>query len=697
MLKFFLLIFMSLIFSVASAQVNGAGSTLAAPVYSNIILARSFFSNIPVTYNPVGSGKGVSELEANLTDFCGSDAVLPESAYQQYPDLQMYPTVAAAVALYHNLDASRVAGEALVFSRLVVAKIFLGEITFWDDPAILSTNTNLSLPHKKINVYVRVDSSGTSQIFTAGLSIFYTQFAKFVGVSSSPNVWCGNASNQTVTYHQAGGTRYSCTKCFKEGLGNPIHVCFLASSAMIDLVALDKFGLSYSVFNPENFNYVQMASMINKANKVVAPSVDAISYATMELGGTFTNHMTADLLDSGSSFGWPLVSYTYLVVRKNTQISTCQVRKEMVEFWVWFYQTEGVWNLITGTGFAPLPSFIAEMVVSKLVSDVQCVDSTGNNSLAAPYLLQAKSVNSLVSGPILSSFGLLNDVYSSFIDAEESWTLLPITSATALPSMSSSTNDAFFAIYSPDLSKKEDEDFIVAQKGYSTPYVLFGLVPVFSLVGVNYTLNMSADVLAKIYTCDIVAWDHELILSQNPMLKGHRAAKGKNITLVYRVDQTDSTHILTKFLALNNENFNNIIGQGPTFSTMCRNSVIVSSELLMSAEVRFNDGTLGYLSMSSAMAGALQNISLSIQKGQNTVTSSMSTMKNCLKSASWVQALPAPITYLKLPFANFCDLACWPLTIVANIFVPTQYSTVHSESFAIVVWDFLLGSTSGGF
>jgi len=349
----------------------------------------------------------------------------------------------------------------------------------------------------------------------------------------------------------------------------------------------------------------------------------------------------------------------------------------MVEFWVWFYKTEGVWNLIKDTGFAPLPDFIAEMVVSKLVGDVQCVNSDRNFYLAAPELLQTEPVNALVSSPILSSFWLLHDVYSSFIDTQELWTLLPVTSTTALPSISSSTNDALFSIYFPDLSNEVDENKIIAQRGYSTPYILFGLVPVFSMVGVSFNLNMSADVLAKIYMCDILTWDHEMILSQNPILKSLGAAKGKNITLVYHVDQTDSTYILTRFLAMNNEDFNTKIGQGTTFTVMCPNSIIVSSEPLMSAEIRYNDGTLGYLSMSSAISGSLQNISLFIDEGQNAVTSSLSTMHNCLKSASWVHELAAPITHLNLPFAKFCDFGCWPLTIVANIFVPTQYSTAH--------------------
>ena len=113
-----------------------------------------------------------------LVDFAISEVPFTAADYQAYPDLQMYPAFAGAVVPIYNIPELLDSTVPLVLSRATIANIFLGKISFWDDSRILADNTNtnvtaiLSTLHKPIEVVVRHDSSGTSEIFTQSLSSF---------------------------------------------------------------------------------------------------------------------------------------------------------------------------------------------------------------------------------------------------------------------------------------------------------------------------------------------------------------------------------------------------------------------------------------------------------------------------------------------------------------------------------------------
>lgn len=153
--------------SSGSGTINGAGSTLAAPIYQQWGSTLKS-QGLTVNFNPVGSGAGQTALESATVQFAGSDPALKASdkAKMKGPVLQ-FPVAAGGITLSYNLSGIK---TGLKLDGPTVAKIFEGQIKTWNDPAIKALNPGISLPSSSITVVHRSDSSGTTQGFTTWLS-----------------------------------------------------------------------------------------------------------------------------------------------------------------------------------------------------------------------------------------------------------------------------------------------------------------------------------------------------------------------------------------------------------------------------------------------------------------------------------------------------------------------------------------------
>ena len=151
----------------AGGTVNGAGSTFAAPIY------QQWSSNLKsqgltVNYNPVGSGTGVVDLQTATVDFAGNDQeLLPKDISGMKGPVFQFPVAFGAITVSYNLPGVK---SGLKLTGPVVADIFAGKITKWNDPAIASLNSGVSLPSTAITVVHRSDSSGTTAGFTTYLA-----------------------------------------------------------------------------------------------------------------------------------------------------------------------------------------------------------------------------------------------------------------------------------------------------------------------------------------------------------------------------------------------------------------------------------------------------------------------------------------------------------------------------------------------
>jgi phosphate transport system substrate-binding protein len=153
--------------SSVTATVNGAGSTLAAPIYQQWGSTLKS-QGLTINYNPVGSGTGIADLETATANFAGSDPALKSSdkSKMKGPVLQ-FPVAFGAITVSYNLSGVK---SGLKLDGPTIASIFQGKIKTWNDPAIKALNPGASLPSSSITVVHRSDSSGTTDGFTKFLA-----------------------------------------------------------------------------------------------------------------------------------------------------------------------------------------------------------------------------------------------------------------------------------------------------------------------------------------------------------------------------------------------------------------------------------------------------------------------------------------------------------------------------------------------
>jgi ABC-type phosphate transport system substrate-binding protein len=146
-----------------AADISGAGSTFAYPIYSKWAEAYKKETGIGVNYQSIGSGDGISQIQNKEVTFAGSD--MPLSVVDLDTDgLLQFPMLTAGVVPVVNLDGIK-PGD-LVLDGLTLARIFLGEIKSWNDAAIRKLNPSAKLPSQAIAVVHRSDGSGTTFVFT---------------------------------------------------------------------------------------------------------------------------------------------------------------------------------------------------------------------------------------------------------------------------------------------------------------------------------------------------------------------------------------------------------------------------------------------------------------------------------------------------------------------------------------------------
>ncbi len=153
--------------SFASDKINGAGASFPAPLYYDWAFNYKKDTDNLVNYQSIGSGGGIKQISKRVVDFGASDKPLDSKKLAKDKLLQ-FPAVIGSIVIAFNIDG--IADETLKLSNEVVADIFAGKITMWNDAAIAADNKGINLPNQKIVVVHRSDGSGTTYNFTYYLS-----------------------------------------------------------------------------------------------------------------------------------------------------------------------------------------------------------------------------------------------------------------------------------------------------------------------------------------------------------------------------------------------------------------------------------------------------------------------------------------------------------------------------------------------
>jgi phosphate transport system substrate-binding protein len=309
-----------------SLLINGAGATFPYPLYSKWFAEyHKLHPELSFNYQSIGSGGGIQQITQGTVDFGASDAPLNEEQLAKIPDIVHIPTVMGAVVVTYNAPV-----KSLKLTPEALADIFLGKITKWNDPALAELNHGEKLPDAAISVAHRSDGSGTTYGFVDYLCKVSPEWKEKVGKGTSVKwpVGLGGKGNEGVT----------------------------------GLVKQTPGAIGYVELAYANQNKLPLAELRNQDGHFVKPTLEATSAAAAGI------EMPADyrvsITNAGGKTSWPIASFTYLLVHKNT---TDAAKGEAMVKFLWWATHEGQ-KMAAPLDYAPLPPKVVHMLESTIKS-----------------------------------------------------------------------------------------------------------------------------------------------------------------------------------------------------------------------------------------------------------------------------------------------------------------------------------------
>jgi phosphate transport system substrate-binding protein len=299
-----------------AADISGAGSTFAYPIYAAWGDAYKKETGVGLNYQPIGSSDGIAKLQNKEVIFAASD--MPVNLVDLDMDgFVQFPTLTAGVVPVVNIEGIK-PGE-LVLDGATLARIFLGEIKAWNDSAIRKLNPNAKLPARPIAVVYRADGSGTTFVFTDYLNKVSAKWKSTVG------------STTAVEWPVGNGVKGN------EGVAASVG----SLSGAIGY-------LEYAYAKQNKLTYVRLT---NKAGKAVAPSIESFGAAAAHANWEGAPGFGVILTNEAGSASWPIAGATFILMHK--QPGDPAAAAEALKFFHWAYAKGG--KLAQELDYVPMP------------------------------------------------------------------------------------------------------------------------------------------------------------------------------------------------------------------------------------------------------------------------------------------------------------------------------------------------------
>ncbi len=307
----------------AHAQLNGAGATFPAPLYLKWFQEYKADTGVQINYQAIGSGGGIKNITGHVVDFGASDAPMNADELRGAPGILHIPTVAGPVCIAYNLPGIN---AGLRFTGEVVADIFEGKITKWNDPRITSLNPGIKFPNIGIFTAHRSDGSGTTNILTTYLSQ--------VSPSWKANVGAGKSVHWPV------------------GLGGK------GNQGVAQLIKQNEGGFGYIELAYAVTNVIAYGAVRNAKGKFIYPNVETTTLAAS--GVTLPPDFRKVITNTEAPGGYPITGFTFLLVYRT---GTKPAMKKFLQ-----------WALTTGqkdaapNQYAPLPANVRTRALAAVAS-----------------------------------------------------------------------------------------------------------------------------------------------------------------------------------------------------------------------------------------------------------------------------------------------------------------------------------------
>lgn len=329
-----------------AADINGAGSTAAAPLYLKWDAAYNKKTGNKLAYELIGSAAGIKKIKEGTTDFGASDAPMSMADLKK-SNLLAFPTVISGVVPIINLPGIK-EGELRLTAEAITG-IYLGKIDKWNDAVIARDNPKLTLPNMRIVPLARADGSGTTYTLTDYFSAvspeWKQQFGRNFSIAWPADVKAHKGSSELVA-------------ALKKTPG-----------------AIGYAEFAYVIEN--NLNYAQMK---NRDGQFVRPDADSFSSALANSSWKTTGNFEEMLTDKPGSGSWPITGSTYVYVPRVT--AKPEQTKAVIQFFTWAFM-EGD-TLANSLDYVRLPDNVQARVVHEMGN---VVDAKGK-PLAMPVFLK---------------------------------------------------------------------------------------------------------------------------------------------------------------------------------------------------------------------------------------------------------------------------------------------------------------------
>ena len=305
----------------AALDISGAGATFPYPIYAKWADAYKKETGVGLNYQSIGSGGGIKQIEARTVTFGATDAPLKGDELDKN-GLVQFPMVMGGIVPVVNLDGVN-AGD-LVIDGPTLAKIFLGDIKTWDDPAIKKLNPNAKLPSTAIAVVHRSDGSGTTFNFAYHLAQVSDEWKSKVGFNTSVE-W-------------------------------PVGIGAKGNEGVSNNVGQTKGSIGYVEYAYALQNKLVYTKMVNKDGKIVSPTSEAFQAAAANADWNSVPGYGVILANQPGAPSWPMTAATFILIPR--QPPDAAAATAALKFFAWAYANGG--KMAEELDYVPRPAEVVK-------------------------------------------------------------------------------------------------------------------------------------------------------------------------------------------------------------------------------------------------------------------------------------------------------------------------------------------------
>jgi phosphate transport system substrate-binding protein len=315
----------------ATSTITGAGATFPAPLYTKWAAEYQKVSSVQLNYQAVGSGAGIQAIEAKTVQFGASDAPL-SAADLSKAGLTQFPLTIGGVVLAVNLDG--ITDGQLKLDGTTLAKIFMGDITTWNDPAIAALNLGVTLPSTAISTVHRSDSSGTTFIFSSYLSAISPQWKSKYG-----------ASKDIAWPNGVGGAK---------------------NTGVATAVQQTKGSIGYVEYAYAKQTGMATVQLKNADGQWAKPSLESFGAAAAKATWNAADGFATILVNEPGAQSWPIAGASFILMPKDQ--ADADKAKTLLSFFDWCYKNGT--TIAQSLDYVPVPDSVVTLVEAQWTKDI---------------------------------------------------------------------------------------------------------------------------------------------------------------------------------------------------------------------------------------------------------------------------------------------------------------------------------------